>query len=67
MLAAAYSLFLSPPAVMQTDGFEYLKQSCPTVLTELLEYVARVVNTLSSYAGMEMKLSSTAVMSMVGG
>ncbi|KAK4558500.1 hypothetical protein RGQ29_008006 [Quercus rubra] len=29
-------------AVMQTDGFEYLKQSCPTVLTELLEYVARV-------------------------
>ena len=42
MLAAAYSLFLSPPAVMQTDGFEYLKQSCPTVLTELLEYVARV-------------------------
>ena len=42
MLAAAYSLFLSPPAVMQTDGFEYLMQSCPTVLTELLEYVARV-------------------------
>lgn len=29
-------------AVMQTDGFEYLKQSCPTVLSELLEYVARV-------------------------
>ena len=26
-----------------------------------------LVNTLSSYAGMEMKLSSTAVMSMVGG
>ncbi|KAI3979905.1 hypothetical protein MKX01_042559 [Papaver californicum] len=29
-------------AVMQTDGFEYLKESCPAVLTELLEYVARV-------------------------
>lgn len=28
-------------AVMQTDGFEYLKESCPHVLTELLEYVAR--------------------------
>ncbi|KAK4763795.1 hypothetical protein SAY87_013233 [Trapa incisa] len=29
------------PAVMQTDGFEYLKGSCPSLLTELLEYVAR--------------------------
>ncbi|KAK6937487.1 BTB/POZ domain [Dillenia turbinata] len=29
-------------AVMQTEGFDYLRQSCPTVLTELLEYVARV-------------------------
>ncbi|XP_077218012.1 BTB/POZ and MATH domain-containing protein 2-like [Tasmannia lanceolata] len=29
-------------AVMQTDGFEYLKMSCPSVLTELLEYVAKV-------------------------
>lgn len=29
-------------AVMQTDGFDYLKESCPDVLTELLEYVARV-------------------------
>ncbi|KAK4281127.1 hypothetical protein QN277_012657 [Acacia crassicarpa] len=28
-------------AVMQTDGFEYLKESCPSVLTELLEYVGR--------------------------
>ncbi|KAE8714562.1 BTB/POZ and MATH domain-containing protein 2 [Hibiscus syriacus] len=28
-------------AVMQTDGFEYLKESCPGVLTELLQYVAR--------------------------
>lgn len=27
---------------MQTDGFEYLKESCPNVLTELLEYVARI-------------------------
>ena len=29
-------------AVMQTDGFEYLKLSCPSVLTELLEHVARI-------------------------
>ena len=36
-----YLIFLFA-AVMQTDGFEYLKQSCPSVLTELLEYVARV-------------------------
>lgn len=26
---------------MQSDGFEYLKKSCPSVLTELLEYVAK--------------------------
>nr|KJB25908.1 hypothetical protein B456_004G215300 [Gossypium raimondii] len=30
-------------AVMQTDGFVYLKESCPSVMTELLEYVARVI------------------------
>jgi len=29
-------------AVMQTEGFEHLKMSCPSILTELLEYVARV-------------------------
>ncbi|OMO85429.1 BTB/POZ-like protein [Corchorus olitorius] len=29
-------------AVMQTEGFEYLKESCPSVLTELLQYVARI-------------------------
>ncbi|XP_068658369.1 BTB/POZ and MATH domain-containing protein 2-like isoform X1 [Aristolochia californica] len=29
-------------AVMQTDGFEYLNVSCPSVLTELLEHVAKV-------------------------
>lgn len=28
-------------AVMQTDGFEYLEESCPSLLTELLEYVAK--------------------------
>ncbi|MBA0736287.1 hypothetical protein Gogos_009851 [Gossypium gossypioides] len=33
---------LGAVAVMQTDGFEYLKESCPSVLTELLEHVARV-------------------------
>ncbi|KAL8232836.1 hypothetical protein R6Q57_002614 [Mikania cordata] len=29
-------------AVMQTDGFDYLKESCPCVMTELLECVARI-------------------------
>ncbi|KAK1387678.1 BTB/POZ and MATH domain-containing protein 2 [Heracleum sosnowskyi] len=29
-------------AVMQTDGFDYLKQSCPSVISELLLCVARV-------------------------
>ncbi|GER32971.1 BTB-POZ and MATH domain 2 [Striga asiatica] len=28
--------------LFKTDGFEYLKESCPHVLTELLEYVARI-------------------------
>lgn len=27
-------------AVMETEGFEYLKQSCPSVMTDLLQYVA---------------------------
>lgn len=27
---------------MQTDGFDYLRESCPSVITELLEYVARI-------------------------
>ncbi|EPS58860.1 hypothetical protein M569_15950 [Genlisea aurea] len=34
-------------AVMQSEGFEYLKESCPDVLTELLEHVARVNEHLS--------------------
>ncbi|XP_028804229.1 BTB/POZ and MATH domain-containing protein 2 [Neltuma alba] len=44
-LKAVCLKFIATPenlrAVMQTDGFEYLKESCPSVLTELLEYVAR--------------------------
>ncbi|XP_071723369.1 BTB/POZ and MATH domain-containing protein 2-like [Rutidosis leptorrhynchoides] len=28
-------------AVMQTDGFEHLQESCPSVLTELLQHVAK--------------------------
>lgn len=28
-------------AVMQTEGYEYLKESCPSVLADLLNYVAR--------------------------
>ncbi|KAG9457435.1 hypothetical protein H6P81_001943 [Aristolochia fimbriata] len=35
-------------AVMQTDGFEYLKVSCPSVLTELLEHVAKIAEHLTS-------------------
>ena len=27
---------------METDGFDYLKESCPGLLSELLEYVARL-------------------------
>ncbi|KAJ0261188.1 BTB/POZ domain-containing protein [Hirschfeldia incana] len=29
-------------AVIQTDGFDYLKRSCPSLLTELLKYLARL-------------------------
>ncbi|KAL9254520.1 BTB/POZ and MATH domain-containing protein [Drosera capensis] len=29
-------------AVMQTEGFQYLKESCPSVVAELLEYAAKV-------------------------
>ena len=29
-------------AVMQTEGFEYLKESCSSVLAELLQYVAKI-------------------------
>ncbi|KAM1042102.1 hypothetical protein ACFX2I_031149 [Malus domestica] len=28
--------------VMQTDGYKHLKESCPSILTDLLEYVASV-------------------------
>ncbi|KAD4584494.1 hypothetical protein E3N88_22095 [Mikania micrantha] len=30
------------PPVFKTDGFDYLKESCPSVMTELLECVARI-------------------------
>jgi speckle-type POZ protein len=36
------TVLFSCAAVMQTDGFDYLQQSCPSLLTELLEYVAKV-------------------------
>lgn len=29
-------------AVMQTEGFEHLKVSCPSILSELLEHVAKM-------------------------
>ena len=35
-------LFVMSLAVMETDGFDYLKESCPCLLSELLEYVARL-------------------------
>ncbi|GMH08383.1 hypothetical protein Nepgr_010223 [Nepenthes gracilis] len=38
-------------AVMQTEGFEYLKKSCPSVLTELLEFVARISEHSISFCG----------------
>lgn len=44
-------------AVMQTEGFEYLKVSCPSILTELLRYVAKRGRTSavsSAYAGDEL-------------
>ncbi|XP_057546584.1 BTB/POZ and MATH domain-containing protein 2-like [Amaranthus tricolor] len=38
-------------AVMQTEGFDYLKVSCPSVLSELLVYVARISkHSTSSFA-----------------
>lgn len=27
---------------MRTDGFEYLRESCPSVITELLQSVAKI-------------------------
>ncbi|GMI66546.1 BTB-POZ AND MATH DOMAIN 2, BTB-POZ and MATH domain 2 [Hibiscus trionum] len=46
LLKAVCLKFVAMPenlrAVMQTDGFEYMKESCTTVLSELLEYVGRV-------------------------
>lgn len=50
-------------AVMQTDGFEYLKESCPSVLTELLEYVARISehSLMASKLGNEVLLDGTDV------
>ncbi|WCJ23658.1 BTB-POZ and MATH domain 2 [Euphorbia peplus] len=45
-LKAVCLKFIAQPenlrAVMQTDGFSYLKESCPSVITELLQNVAKV-------------------------
>lgn len=43
---------------MQTDGFDYLRESCPHVLTELLEYVARV----NEHSGITNKLGNEVVL-----
>ncbi|KAG6597474.1 BTB/POZ and MATH domain-containing protein 2, partial [Cucurbita argyrosperma subsp. sororia] len=56
-LKAACLRFIAMPenlkAVMQSDGFDYLNESCPAVLTELLQYVAKVTehNILASGFG----------------
>lgn len=34
------SFFYLLSAVMQSEGFDHLKESCPSVITELLKYVA---------------------------
>ncbi|GAB2211397.1 hypothetical protein Drorol1_Dr00024709 [Drosera rotundifolia] len=34
--------------MMQTGGFEYLKESCPSVLSDLLEYVAATEHSVCS-------------------
>ncbi|XP_065863452.1 BTB/POZ and MATH domain-containing protein 2-like isoform X1 [Euphorbia lathyris] len=45
-LKAVCLKFIAQPenlrAVMQTDGFGYLKESCPSVITELLQQVSKV-------------------------
>ncbi|XP_021751766.1 BTB/POZ and MATH domain-containing protein 1-like [Chenopodium quinoa] len=38
-------------AVMQTEGFEYLKLSCPSVISELLQFVAKVSEHSMSLVG----------------
>lgn len=38
-------------AVMQTEGFDYLKDSCPFVISELLEFVARISEHSASVLG----------------
>ncbi|CAN4093178.1 unnamed protein product [Withania somnifera] len=45
-------------AVMRTDGFDYLRESCPHVLTELLEFVARV----NEHSGITNKLGNEVVL-----
>ena len=41
-MLTSFNRVLLCAAVMQTDGFDYLQQSCPSLLTELIEYVAKV-------------------------
>ncbi|KAK9984247.1 hypothetical protein SO802_033772 [Lithocarpus litseifolius] len=41
-VGAFASVVSLPQAMMQTGGFEYFKENCPTILIEILEYVARV-------------------------
>lgn len=50
MICCFYGILIFPndwdigffSAVMETDGFDHLKESCPSVLTELLDYVAKM-------------------------
>ncbi|KAL2552289.1 BTB/POZ and MATH domain-containing protein 2 [Forsythia ovata] len=43
-------------AVMQTEGFEHLKESCPSIITDLLEYIAKRVKCSDISMDMVMKL-----------
>ncbi|KAL2506760.1 BTB/POZ and MATH domain-containing protein 1 [Abeliophyllum distichum] len=42
-------------AVMQTEGFDHLKESCPSIITDLLEYIAKRVKCSDISMDMVMK------------
>ncbi|KAM7522768.1 hypothetical protein LguiA_012670 [Lonicera macranthoides] len=45
------SYWVGPESVMRSDGFEYLKENCPTLLSELLRAVAGCEDDCSSGGG----------------
>ncbi|CAN8269608.1 unnamed protein product [Cochlearia groenlandica] len=48
-------------AVMGTDGFDYLKESCPCLLSELLKYVARLCEHTLTLSGDRKELLAAGV------